>query len=201
MNHKQKMGYTILGAFIMLIGMSIDNFTSPPVTAQSNGELTCKQLTFVDETGEPLFILQAKTKEVNNHQLSIRNKVGQETARLTSRIFASSGRALNDLRLFNDKGEVAVALTSGGYMGPSVEIHDDDSQASIWLISGDPRMSGGRVEVSNRQGKTCAIMGITEHGGRVDVFNKQGENRAVMSVNEYGNGGVSTWDKNGYRLR
>ena len=49
MNYKQKIGYTILGAFIMLIGMLMDNLTSPPVTAQSNGELTCQQLTFVDE--------------------------------------------------------------------------------------------------------------------------------------------------------
>ena len=82
---------------------------------------------------------------------------------------------------------------------PSVEIYDDDSQASVWLISGGPGMSGGRVIVSNNQGETCATMGITEYGGRVDVFNNQGKNRAAMSVSEYGNGAVSTWDKNGYR--
>ena len=201
MNYKQKIGYTILGAFIMLIGMWMGNSTSPPLIAQSNGELTCKQLTFVDETGEPLFILRAETEGVSDHQLSIRNKAGQETVRLTSIIFESLGRTLNHLCLFNDEGEVAVGLTSGGYLGPSVEIYDDDSQASVRLITGDPRRSGGSIEVCNRQGKTCAIMGITKYGGRVDVFNKQGENRAAMSVNEYDNGAVSTWDKNGYRLR
>ena len=199
MNHKQKIGYTILGAFIMLIGMLIDNRTSPPVTAQTDGVITCQKLTFVDEAGEPLFILQAKTEGVSDHQLSIRNKVGQETVRLTSIIFDRLGRALNSVYLFNDEGKVVVALTSGGYLGPSVEIYDDDSQGSILLLSGGATIPGARVEVRNKQGKGCASMGVNEYGGRINVFNKQGENRAAMSVNEYGNGAVSTWDKNGYR--
>lgn len=35
MNHKQKLGYTLLGASIMLIGMWIGNGISPNIEAQS----------------------------------------------------------------------------------------------------------------------------------------------------------------------
>ena len=78
MNHKQKLAYMALGAGILALGILIDNLTSSPVTAQTDGEITCQKLTFVNETGEPLFILQAKTEGVNDHQLSIRNKAGRK---------------------------------------------------------------------------------------------------------------------------
>lgn len=57
---------------------------------------------------------------------------------------------------------------------------------------------GGRVEVL-RVGSGSTQMSIDEHGGRVEVYNNQGKTRAAMGVNAFGNGGVSTWDRNGYR--
>ena len=62
-------------------------------------------------------------------------------------------------------------------------------------------VTGGGVRVYGKDGKILASMHVTEHGGRVDVLNNQGKNRATMGVNEYGNGGFSSWDKNGYRLK
>ena len=62
---------------------------------------------------------------------------------------------------------------------------------------------GGRVEMNGKNLESGASIGVYEHGGSVAVFGKGGdrtEARAVMAVNEYGNGGVSTWDKNDYRL-
>ena len=99
MNHKQKIGYAILGAFIMLIGMLIDNFTSPPVTAQTDGEITCQKLTFVDETGEPLFRLQAET--------------GTRAEPRFHSTYAKTGTGANDtLVFFNRRGQRVVSLTS-----------------------------------------------------------------------------------------
>ena len=61
--------------------------------------------------------------------------------------------------------------------------------------------NGGMVQVRGK-GSTAAVqVGIKEHGGAVAVYGKGSDkSRAIMSVNEYGNGGVSAWDKNGYRL-
>ena len=60
---------------------------------------------------------------------------------------------------------------------------------------------GGIVSVSDKSGERVSRMHVTEHGGYVSVHGKGNDDaRVAMAVNEYGNGGVSTWDKNGYRL-
>ena len=131
MNHKQKIGYTLLGAFIMLIGMLIDNFTSPPVTAQTDGEITCQKLTFVDATGKPLFWLEtgnglsifkadvfnwntevSQNKEVMRltcdglfgNELSLLNPNGRQGVRLDASQFG------NFVAIFNHEGKEAVSL-------------------------------------------------------------------------------------------
>ena len=179
MNHKQKIGYTILGAGIMLIGMLIDNLTSSPVTAQNDGEITCQKLTFVDETGKPLFTFSAKKKNTNS--------LDSLLSGITETLF------------IRDKdGKSAIELSTGTE-GGRVDVHGKDGEPAISLI---PYDFGGNVLVrNNNNGKVSVAMTTDASGGRVDVFNKQGKNRAVMSVNEYGNGAVFTWDKNGYRLR
>ena len=51
MNHKQILGYTVLGAMIMPIG--IGSIVSPPLIAQRDGvfgEIECSKLTVVNET-------------------------------------------------------------------------------------------------------------------------------------------------------
>ena len=55
MNHKQKLGYTVLGAVIMLIGIGVGSIVCPPLVAQRNGvfdEIVCSKLTVVDEMGK-----------------------------------------------------------------------------------------------------------------------------------------------------
>ena len=62
MNTKQKLGYTILGAVIMLVGMSVGSILSPTLIAQNNGvfdEIQCTKLTVVNELGEKRMELQA----------------------------------------------------------------------------------------------------------------------------------------------
>ena len=189
MNHKQKLGYITLGASLMLIGMWIGQGISPPVTAQHNGELTCKQLTFISETGLPLFTLQAEQTKDKNGSLYIRNGVGKKTMGLKTGILGNSV-------FVYDTDEKAVVMLHGHTYGGTVYTKSSDWGFSTTMSS---REHGGIVSVYGNDGKTAASMKVTEYGGRVDVFNKQGKNRAVMAVNEYGNGAVSTWDKNGYR--
>ena len=55
---------------------------------------------------------------------------------------------------------------------------------------------GNEISLSSENGS--AYMKIGEYGGRVGVLGK-GKGEAAMAVNEYGNGGISTWDKHGYR--
>ena len=152
MNHKQKIGYTILGAFIMLIGMLIDNLTSAPVTAQNDGEITCQKLTFVDETGKPLFYLET------GHGLSIfkadvfnwNTEVSEnkEVMRLTC-----DGLFGNELSLLNPNGREGVRLDASQFSN-FVAIFNHEGKEAVSLASKNGRESGvdsNRIRIFNNE--------------------------------------------------
>lgn len=88
--------------------------------------------------------------------------------------------------------------TEASMLSDSILVRSDDERAATLGIG----EHGGRVAVTDNGAGTRAIMAVNTHGGYVGVFGKgDSKTRAVMSVNEYGNGGVGTWDKNGYRLK
>lgn len=123
------------------------------------------------------------------------------------------------IRVFNQK---AVTTLPTGVEYPVtddiVQIGADDTggyvkvfpnrkkDAGLWK-GGDTRAAtmkigekGGLIGTLGDQG--TAQMIVNEYGGSVSVFGKgSNESRAGMGVNEYGNGFVSTWDKNGYRMK
>ena len=52
MNYKQKLGYILLGAGIMAIGITIGQFITPNIEAQNNGvfeKITCRELEVVGQ--------------------------------------------------------------------------------------------------------------------------------------------------------
>lgn len=60
MNHKQKLGYILLGAGIMAVGVTIGQFLTPSIEAQSNGvfdKITCRELEVVDAKGNKGIVL------------------------------------------------------------------------------------------------------------------------------------------------
>ena len=75
-----KLGYTLLGAGIMALGIIIGQVITPDIEAQSNGvfdEVKCRRLTVVDEAGEHEIILKQRS-------INIFNKEGQVAIRLES---------------------------------------------------------------------------------------------------------------------
>ena len=65
MNHKQKLAYMALGAGIMAVGITIGQFITPNIEAQSNGvfdEITCRRLKVVDKLGRDAISLNAGEK-------------------------------------------------------------------------------------------------------------------------------------------
>ena len=51
MNKKQKLGYTLLGAGIMAVGVTIGQFVTPDIKAQAEGvfeKVVCRELYVVD---------------------------------------------------------------------------------------------------------------------------------------------------------
>ena len=63
------------------------------------------------------------------------------------------------------------------------------------------RGQGGRIVNAGKDERRARIT-IDEHGGQVFEFGKGKETaHAVLGINVCGNGAVSTWVKNGYRLK
>ena len=80
MNHKQKLGYTLLGAGIMALGIIIGQWGTPNIEAQSKGvfdKITCRELEVVDAKGNKAIVLAGGDKYGNNN-LSIYYPQGKE---------------------------------------------------------------------------------------------------------------------------
>ena len=63
MNYKQKLGYTILGAGMMAMGIIIGQLVISDIEAQNNGvfnEITCRKLVVVDKNGNEVIILESR---------------------------------------------------------------------------------------------------------------------------------------------
>ena len=107
MNHKQKLGWTLLGAVIMLVGVGVGSIVSPPSVAQRDGvfrEIQCTQLTVVDKAGRAVVTLTAD--EVANRIL-VTNTTGEATIGLIA------SEDVNRI-IFTDKaGKTAIDLKSG----------------------------------------------------------------------------------------
>ena len=74
MNYKQKLGYTLLGAGIMALGIIIGQLGTPDIEAQSNGvfdKITCREIEVVDEDGNKAIVLAGQGEEHLDNHLTI----------------------------------------------------------------------------------------------------------------------------------
>ena len=150
MNHKQKLGYTVLGAVIMLVGLGIGAIVSPPLIAQRNGmfdKITCRELVVTDEngnkaialvsteeagngiitynpTGEPTVVLVATEQQ---SEVSISNRMGTKAISLLSDSITPSG---NSVTIYNQVGGQGVLLYSLKGRGNGVIVADRTGNAS-----------------------------------------------------------------------
>jgi hypothetical protein len=187
MNHRQKIGYTILGAFIMLIGMWIGNSTSPPLIAQSNrtfgeseksewewqwsrpvtaqsngtfGEIQCTGLTVVDEGGNKMIELKS----------------------------SGLGGAIN---LYNLGGQVMMSLDVSQVSSEINLFHksfgasaDDDSETPTLGIEIDSGPGSNWLQVGNRNRTGGIFMHNTEGFSELNVYHRNGKGGTVLYSSE-----------------
>ena len=95
-------------------------------------------------------------------------------------------------------GKLAAGIGVGTH-GGTVDVYGKNTEARATM---GVNKHGGILGVYSKNADARASMDVNEHGGRVGVFGSNScESRAAITINEYGNGAVSTWDKNGYRLK
>ena len=105
MNHRQKCFYTVLGAFIMLVGLGVGAILCPPLIAQRTdvlGNLKCTSLTVVDMSGKPAIVL--RTDETLGNGFVIHNPAG------TPAVLFVADETGNSVTIADKLGEPAVLL-------------------------------------------------------------------------------------------
>ena len=112
MNHKQKLGYMALGAGILALGITIGQFITPSIEAQSNGvfdKITCKEIEVVDTTGRRIAFLGREGKDLMGTRLKknafiIYDMDGEEA------VVLSGGEEVNGLSIRTTEGKDAFNL-------------------------------------------------------------------------------------------
>ena len=161
MNNKQKFGYTLLGALIMLIGIGVGAIVSPPLIAQRNavfGEIVCNQLKVVDKYGKEAVLLVAR--EIANGVI-VCNKEGKSVISLSA--FEDED---NSISVRDDAGNLSIHLKARD-SSSSVVVYDKMQGA----ISLNTHKSGNGVYVFDKTGKEgIALTSPIEADNFVNVF-------------------------------
>ena len=194
MNHKQKLGYMVLGAVIMLVGLGLGAIVSPPLIAQRNGvfdEIECSKLTVVDKNDKLAIILAANEDE---NGIVLLNQAGTMSARLSADKDGSS------LGLFNAEGEQSIALL-GTEKGGIVALYDGDGQKGIYLVVNELARF---ITVFNEEGKEAISLSSLNQVGdnRITVFDTEGESTILLDssrilgnhIKFYDTGGNISWE-------
>ena len=116
MNHKMKLGYTLLGAGIMALGIIIGQFVTPDIEAQNNGvfdKVVCRELEVVDKAGLVGVRLIANDK-VN--RVGVFDKLGAIA------VAVASFEGMNGIVVNNLQGNAGILLASEE-KGNSVDVH------------------------------------------------------------------------------
>ncbi|MCE2394909.1 hypothetical protein J4G02_10025 [Candidatus Poribacteria bacterium] len=125
MDHKQKLGYTVLGAVIMLVGIGVGSIVSPPLIAQRDGvfgEIECTELIVVDKAGKTAVHLSARE---DGNGIAVYDTAGQKAITLTAVELGNSvtvcdkaGKAVVDLIAIEaGKGAVVAYDKAGNIRG------------------------------------------------------------------------------------
>ena len=133
MNHKQKFGYIVLGAVIMLIGMGIGStFFPPPLIAHQDSvfdTITCRNLGVVDENGN------LRIRLSSNHPLrkdiTVFNENGKERIILTGSDFLMG----NGIKVYGENSKLGISLFSSNILGNSISVRNRSSElggVSLW---------------------------------------------------------------------
>ena len=130
MNHRQKLGYMALGAVIMAVGITIGQFVTPNIEAQSNGvfdTIVCREL-FVRNTDS----------DVRRVIISPDSVIIARGKKKAVELRASENRG-NQVQIYNPQtGERSVGMGSTEDISAvSIWHHQDENLLSVMMFSKD----------------------------------------------------------------
>lgn len=178
MNHKQKLGYMILGAGIMAVGIIIGQVITPGIEAQSNGvfgEIQCTGLTVVDEQGKVAVLLTTTTEgDKEGSGVYVLDKHENIAVGLGS--FKGSFEEGNKMRghgvfVFNKYGDIAVGLGGNDEVGNEIVVFNKYGKRAAGLSSND---GSNGVVVFDAYGEAAVGLTSIKNDNAVSIFDQAG---------------------------
>ena len=187
MNHKIKLGYTLFGAGIMLVGITIGQFLTPDIEALSNGvfdKIICRSLSVVDEAGKVKCLLLVDEDGSGVH---IYGKDGNQVISL------GADEHVNGVSLYDKVGKSAISLNAGKD-GNSVMIYDRAGEKGIILGTGE---DGNDVFVRSKAGNVVFSLNTGETDNTILISGTAGEESITLFTDEKLGVGIAISDKAG----
>ena len=147
MNNKRKLGYTLLGAGIMAIGITIGQFLTPNIEAQSNGvfdKIVCREIEVVDKNGNKAIAL-------------------------------FSDADFTRLIVYNPQGKQGIKLESGGWGNYVIVFEDQDDEKEGVSLAGTSEENYVIVRNFRRSERAAAKLISKEDISSVEVLDKNGD--------------------------
>ena len=194
MNYRQKLGYTALGAIIMLIGLTIGTIVAPPLIAQNTGvfdTIECKSLTILDNNGQPAINLVSDP--VRN--IIAVHKPGETEPDIT----ISSGVISNDIMFHGEHGEHGEHALSLSHIradsSNQIMLSNPNGKIGITIASAT---QGNLMSFASRTGKPALLLYNLPNIRNGITISDNNDNHAVTvnSSVRYGNT-VNVHDKHG----
>lgn len=149
MNYKQKIGYTLLGAGLMLVGLVVGSTVLPSLIAPSQkvfDKVQCRELEVVDSQGNTAISLQSHDKSNGVLIYDIRGN--------SAMFLGSIDEVGNGLSVYDRFSRLKIGLTTASgwdnVTGSGLAVYDEFGQVAVGLGS---RLRGNEVQVYNRHGK------------------------------------------------
>ena len=193
MNYKQKLGYTILGAGIMLIGLGLGAIISPPLIAQRADvpdEITCSGLRVNDKNGNLIAYLGSPDgtakglyffDPLGKPEAAINIDKVSNTLLLTSPIRKTSiilghSNDQNKLIVHDENGAPAISAIVGHNSVKAIMLANPTEEAENGIvISALPQIKDNAIIVYNAAGKRAVELNSNPTlGNRIRTYDMMG---------------------------
>ena len=192
MNNKQKLGYMLLGAAIMAIGIVIGQIITPDIEAQSNGvfdKITCREIEVADKDGKKAIVLSAYE---GSNRIILYDPDGKD-GRTAIGLFAwGDDRRGNQISVYDKHGNLAIALSTwessnSGEPINEVSVHGKH-KSGIGLYSNyDGLGKGNQVYVYDEHRKGSAFLAVDETSAYVTLYDKHNNPAIRLNAGEQSN--------------
>lgn len=177
MNLKNKLGYTLLGAGIMAVGITIGQVITPDIEAQSKAvfdKITCREIEVVDEKGRQAILISSGNGIALVTIFDSRSGVPG--------VMLGSSETMNNVHITDKRsgvpGSISLQSHKGGVNG--VGIYNIGSNANAVLLGSTDESN--YVSVSDKQGTEAVTLRSTGFvGNSVTVYDNQQKESVVLS--------------------